>query len=128
MRRNVKAFDYTERSARARAEEAGLIDYGIVQHMERDGVMIYWARQAFNLELHRELLERGYVFQPFPAEFDDGDPESGPGTDGCDAWDQYQGSDEYIIIDPSGHVVHRSDRDLEMEAWIDANAGGPEGY
>lgn len=79
------------------------------------------ARQPFNPQLHAELLAKGYVFTPMEAEFDDGDPENGPGQDGSPPYDEYQGPDEYVFVDEDG-TAHHEARDHELEAWIDQMA------
>jgi hypothetical protein len=120
-------FHYSEEGARMWAEqELKLTRFGIVHWPQRgyDDVDRYTVREPFNPELHDWLVELGYAFTPHPAEWDDGDAENGPGSGGCDDWDQYEGPDEYIIIEPSGRVAHRAARDLELEAFIDANGPG----
>ena len=110
---------YTKTFAVLAAVDAGLPRFGIEETTDRYGVATYAIREPFNPEVHDHLIAIGYTFIPRPAEWDDGDPENGPGTGGYDEWDEYEGPAEYIAIDRSGHVVHREDRDLEFEAWID---------
>jgi hypothetical protein len=106
----------TEAAARA-AASCRLQPWGVVEYPPNcdGGAYSYELRQPFNLEIHHHLVSLGYEFTPFPAEFDDGDPENGPGFGGCAAWDQYQNASEYICVESDGRVVHREDRDLNVE-------------
>jgi hypothetical protein len=45
-----------------------------------------------------------YIHTHIPADFDDGDPENGPGTDGYDEFDLYEG-DSHDIIMQRGKIV-----------------------
>jgi hypothetical protein len=72
----------------------------------------------FNPELHTHLVELGFTYTYYPPEFDDGDPENGPGTWGCPAFDEYEDATTRVIIDQEGHVEVTL-RDLELEAWLD---------
>lgn len=74
----------------------------------------------YNLALHEHLISLGYVHTHNEADFDDGDPENGPGTYGghC-AFDQYEGPDEYCFASEAG-VLDRQARDLELEKWMAA--------
>ena len=74
----------------------------------------------FNSGIHAVLVEMGYEYKHYECTFEDvGDPENGPQLDGDPAFDEYKSADEYIIISECGRVVHREDRDLEFEKWID---------
>ena len=110
---------YTKAQAEMSAIEQDLKRYGIEESTDRYGVTTYAIREPYNPELHDHLIDLGFNYDPMPAEFDDGDPENGPGTWGHPPYDQYTASDEYICIDEGGHVVHRENRDLEFEVWID---------
>ena len=75
-------------------------------------------RNPFNQQVHDHLKAMGYFLIQYEAEFDDGDPENGPGTWGCPAYDEYSSDDEYIVIGDDGNVVHREERDLEQERCL----------
>jgi hypothetical protein len=77
-------------------------------------------REPYNLDIHAHLTALGFELTQYEADFDDGDPENGPGIYGCPPFDEYRDSSEYICIDMHGEVVNREDRDLALEAWIDA--------
>jgi hypothetical protein len=109
---------YTKDFAALAATDAGLPRWGIEEWTDRYGVTAYAIREPTNPDLHDHLTALGYDFDPMPAEFDDGDPENGPGTGGHPPYDQYIGPDEFIMIE-DGHVVHRAARDLDLERWID---------
>jgi len=48
---------------------------------------------------HDFLTDQGcYVHTHFDADFDDGDPENGPGTSGHDEYDLYEGDSHDIIL------------------------------
>lgn len=54
---------------------------------------------------HEFLTDQGaYVHTHIEAVFDDGDPENGPGTGGCDAYDVY-GGDSHDIVIQCGKIV-----------------------
>ena len=110
---------YTKTQAEMAAIEQDLKRYGIEESPDRYGVTTYAIREPYNPELHDHLIDLGFNYDPMAAEFDDGDAENGPGAWWHPPYDQYTASDEYISIDDGGHVVHRENRDLEFEAWID---------
>jgi hypothetical protein len=77
-------------------------------------------REPFNVAVHDQLTVLGYELTQHREDYwDDGDAESGPSLNGGPAYDEYCGPDEYICIDEQGHVVHRDDRNLELEQWLD---------
>ena len=74
----------------------------------------------FNQDIHDNLVAMGYVPTLYECTFEDvGDAENGPELTGDPAFDEYKGPAEYVIVDESGHVVHREERDLVFEAWIE---------
>jgi hypothetical protein len=76
--------------------------------------------------VHSQLSALGYWHEHVEAEFDDGDPESGPGTWGHDAFDRYTGPDHYLYADETG-ILHVEPRDHVLEAWIEEH-GHAYGY
>jgi hypothetical protein len=76
----------------------------------------------FNLALHEHLLALGYKYTAHEAEFDDGDPENGPGTWGCPAYDEYEGPADYVFYSEIGESGTEL-RDLEMEKRFDQQQG-----
>lgn len=80
-------------------------------------------RAPFNPEIHASLLALGFAHLAHAATFEDyGDGESGPSLSGHPAFDEYESEAERIIVDSLGAVVMREDRDLALEAWIEAHA------
>jgi hypothetical protein len=71
----------------------------------------------FNLALHEHLTALGYIHTRREAEFDDGDPENGPGTWSCPAYDEYEGPDEYVFATEIGGL-DREARDTQFEQWL----------
>lgn len=65
-------------------------------------------------DMHQLLVDQGnYVHIHFEAEFDDGDPENGPGTWSSPAYDMYSG-DSHDIIVQQGLIV-----DLQVIDWAE---------
>lgn len=79
----------------------------------------------YNLALHDHLVSLGYLHTHENADFDDGDPENGPGTWSHPAFDMYEGPDEYVFVSEMGET-DRQNRDNDLERWL-ANAMPPEG-
>jgi hypothetical protein len=79
--------------------------------------------EPYNAALHEQLLALGFERVWHDAEWEDtGDAESGPALDGHPAWDEYTSASEIICIDEAGRVVHREERDLELERWCEEQA------
>jgi hypothetical protein len=71
------------------------------------------------MSAHEFLTDQGaYTHYHVPAEFDDGDPENGPGTVGFDEVDVYEG-DSHIIILRRGIIIDLVPRDWEFEVFIE---------
>lgn len=70
--------------------------------------------------LHDLLTDQGaYIHTHIEADFDDGDPENGPGIYGHDAFDLYEG-DSHDIIVQNGLIVDQQLIDWE---WFDFMEG-----
>jgi hypothetical protein len=64
------------------------------------------------MTLHELLTDQGaYIHSHIEADFDDGDPENGPGSYGHDAYDLYEG-DSHDIIVQRGLIV-----DMQLINW-----------
>jgi hypothetical protein len=70
----------------------------------------------FNEAAHAHLLSVGYTHLRVEAEFDDGDPENGPGVWGAPAYDVYTGYEEIVGIGSHG-LASFVKRDIERERW-----------
>lgn len=71
----------------------------------------------FNGFIHRLLTESGYTYIHFEAEFDDGDPENGPGTWGSPPFDEYSSETHRVVVDEYGWPIYMEARDLAFEAY-----------
>jgi hypothetical protein len=81
--------------------------------------LVVVAQRYPNQAIHDHLIALGYrhVFQPADWEVG-GDAESGPMIHGHPEWHEYCDDDEYIMVNEDGQVVHREERDLELEKWL----------
>jgi hypothetical protein len=55
-----------------------------------------------NLAAHEHLLSCGYEHEYVPPDFDDGDPENGPGTWGYPGFDVYTSDEDQVFICENG--------------------------
>lgn len=70
---------------------------------------------------HRMLTEEGsYTHEHVEADFDDGDPENGPGCWGYPAYDVYHGDSHDIVIDHTGLIVDMVLIDWDLCRWFEA--------
>lgn len=75
------------------------------------------AHRPFNLALHEHMMALGYSWTHQPATWEEsGDAENGPCLDGCPAYDEYTGIDEYVYSGEYG-VLASCAIDLEWEAF-----------
>jgi hypothetical protein len=88
-------------------------------HVTRESEMAK-TPEPLNAALHECLTALGYVRTYNEPEFDDGDPENGPGTWGCPGYDEYESATDRVFYDEMGGS-HYEVRDLELEKWIEQN-------
>jgi len=75
-------------------------------------------------QAHKFLTDQGaYVHTHIDADFDDGDPENGPGTGGYDAYDLYEG-DSHDLIFQHGKLVDMILIDWAEFRFFDGLLGG----
>jgi hypothetical protein len=73
-----------------------------------------------NTFAHCMLTDQGcFVHTHAEADFDDGDPENGPGTVGYPAFDVYEGDSHDLVIDQTGLIVHAEPIDWVLSIWLD---------
>jgi hypothetical protein len=72
-----------------------------------------------NYRLHVLLTDQGAcIHEHHEADFDDGDAENGPGSDGHPAWDEYTSESHFIVVDHTGLIVHSEPIDWALVTWI----------
>jgi hypothetical protein len=74
-----------------------------------------------NPAAHEFLTANGYTHQYYPPDYDDGDPENGPGTWGCPGYDLYTSEEDEVYIDEYTKEAMVQARDKDLEDWLATN-------